>query len=112
MYDNYCLLNDIKTDNNNLEKIYCNLKQSHSDKIKISIPEGFPDYSIDCSIYHQAGFDAYVTGASYIYMKESHNNILKNSHNKIYLMRSVYHCFNLNGTDPFVCPNVIFIKLD
>jgi hypothetical protein len=95
----------------NLEKVYSYLREKYQSQILIHILEGYPDYNDGKhNDYHQAGFDAYVTGASFIYMfEELGMDTMLSLGNKIYIMRSIYACINLDGPEPYFCPNVLFI---
>jgi hypothetical protein len=86
--------------------MYTYLKDLHKGITKIIIPEGYPDYTQDCSIYHQAGFDAYTTGAACIYMNEEFGDHLLTCKNKLYKMRSLYQCFNIDGLEKYTVPEV------
>jgi len=88
----------------NLENVYLLLKTQLNNKVKISIPENFKDYSKEAS-YHDAGFDAFVTGNCFIFLKEFVGDKLLEHKNKINMMKSVYSCFDLQGDEPLLYPN-------
>jgi hypothetical protein len=89
--------------------MYSYLKDLHKDITKITVPEGFPDYNGECTLYHQAGFDAYTTGAAFIYMNEEYGDVLIQNKNKLYKMRSLYQCFDIDGLENYVIPKVNII---
>ncbi len=90
-----------------LESVYTNLKNVYKEKIPINICDGITNYNDNTNAYHEAGFDAFVTGCSYIWMKEELADKTYHHVNKIYLMRSIYSCFNLDGDDIYIFPNVL-----
>jgi hypothetical protein len=92
--------------NSNLEKVYNSLKALHSEKIKIKIHDQMKDcYKDESSVYHEAAFDAYVTGCAFIWMGETLKEKLTPHSNKLYLMRSIYPCFNLVGEEFYIIPD-------
>jgi hypothetical protein len=90
----------------NLENVYLVLKSQLNNKVKLVIPDGFTDYNISVDSYHDAGFDSFVTGACFVFLRELLGNCVYDHSNKIYLMRSVYCCYDLLGDDPILYPNV------
>lgn len=85
------------------------MKDLYKEKISIKCADGFVDYVDNLSVYHEAGFDAFVTGCAFIYMKEVFGEQYKQYHNKLYLMRSIYSCFYLDGEEPYLYPNVYYL---
>lgn len=64
MFENLSdFLNDplLDEEKSNLENIYSILK-TKSNKVKINIPENYPNYMNNSEKYHDAGFDACITG--------------------------------------------------
>jgi len=96
--------------NTHLENVYTYLKNKFADQINIKLHDNFKGYySADSGVYHEAAFDAYVTGAAFIWMAENlKGDVLKFS-NKVFLMKSIYSCFNLEGEEPYFIPNVYII---
>jgi hypothetical protein len=90
----------------NLENVYQILKNQLNNKIKLTIPEGFTDYNTATESYHDAGFDSFVTGACFIFLKELIGEKIFDHSNKIFLMRSIYNCYDLLGDDPLMNPSV------
>ncbi len=110
-FSNY-LDNSTEKDNysNNLEKIYSRLHGYFNNKIKITLADGFPNLFEENSKFHDAAYDSFVTGAAFIYMTQS--QLLKpeeiNSHgNKLYMLRTLYKSFNIDGIDEFCFTDVI-----
>ncbi len=93
--------------NPNLEKIYSYMKIKHSHEVPVGLhPDFAHTYTSNSDVYHEAAFDAYVTGCAYIWMTESMNSLFESCQNKIYMMRSIYSCWNLEGDEEFSVPNV------
>lgn len=86
--------------------MYFILKTQLNNKVKLIIPEGFIDYNNVTDSYHDAGFDSFVTGACFVFLKELLGNCIYDHSNKIFLMRSVFSCYDLLGDDPLLYPNV------
>lgn len=105
IYANTILNSSIKErENQPLETVYMNLYQSYHEKIKINFADGFPNLRDSKAKYHDAGFDSFVTGASFIYFYESglFKQEEKQSHaNKLYFRKSLYSGFLLEENDEF-----------
>ena len=98
--------NNVKN-NIHLECLYTNLsninlKLDDVKKIKIKIPEGFIDYldENNTSKFHQADYDSFTTGCSYIFMSNIlGDNFIKEHANKLNCYKGIYSCFDLNNFD-------------
>ena len=85
---NNCIVKDIKSV---LDCMYPYLKSSFDKFVKIKVKT--KEDLLKEEKYHSAGYDSYITGACYLYMKyamENYNNFLIENKNKIYLMNSLY----------------------
>ena len=99
-------LNNIKN-NIHLESLYKNLSKENSKldkdkKMKIKIPEDFIDYlnENNSSKFHQADYDSFVTGCSFIFMFNIlGDNFIKEHVNKLNCYKGLYSCFDLNNFD-------------
>ena len=90
---NNIILKDIKSV---LDNMYPYLKSYYDKflKIKIKSKENLKEAK-----YHSAGYDSYITGACFLYMKyamENEQNFMNENKNKIYLMNSLYKCMDIN----------------
>ena len=93
--------------NIHLECLYTNLKKENDKleidkKIKIKIPEGFIDYldESNSSKFHQADYDSFTTGCSFIFMFNIlGDKFIKEHENKINCYRGLYSCYDLNNDD-------------
>ena len=99
---------EINIKNNiHLEGLYTNLLKENSKlddtkKIRIKIPEGFIDYLNESngSKYHQADYDSFTTGCSFIFMSNIlGDNFIKEHVNKLNCYHGLYSCFDLNNND-------------
>ena len=95
-----------------LEDLYKSLHEKYKDKITISIPvkEQFTNY-LDSKDqkekFHQADYDAFVTGCAFIYMKEEYGeDSIKKNIFKFNLIRSIYKGMNMQGEDELKENNV------
>ena len=96
-----------------LEDLYKSLHEKYKDKITISIPEKeqFTNYldskEKEKEKFHQADYDAFVTGCAFIYMKEEYGeeNIKKNVF-KFNLIGSIYKGMNMMGQEELKGDNV------
>lgn len=106
--------NSAEKDNygNNLEKIYFRLHENFKDKIKITLADGFPNLFAENAKFHDAAYDSFVTGAAFIYMTQSQlfnpEEIISHG-NKLYMLRTLYKAFNINGIDEYSFSDVIEI---
>lgn len=104
-----------------LDTVYEKLHNKYNNLVIFEIPknEGFISYSTDNSIggniingsnqYHQADYDAFVTGCAFVYMKEmlKDETLVDKMNYKVTNMKSFYHCFDFKGEEEFECPNSI-----
>ena len=99
---------EINIKNNiHLECLYTNLKKENDKltedkKIKIKIPKGFIDYlnESDNSKFHQADYDSFTTGCSFLFMFNIlGEKFIKEHENKLNCYRGLYSCFDLNNND-------------
>ena len=90
---NNFVIKDIKSV---LDSMYPYLKSSFSENVKIEIK--LKDGAFNEETYHSAGYDSYITGSCFLYMKYAmkNNNFIQENKNKIYLMNSLYKCMDLN----------------
>lgn len=51
-----------------LDELYRKMKKMS--KLQVRCAEGFDDYTKDGGVFHEAGFDAFVTGCAFAFMKE------------------------------------------
>jgi len=104
---------DEKENNTNLEKIYTRLHQYFKDKISIKFADGFPNLFEETSKFHDAAYDSFVTGAAFIYMTQSQlfkpEEIMAHS-NRLYMLRTLYKGFNLDGIDEYCFNDVNFLS--
>jgi poly(A)-specific ribonuclease len=117
IYDTKFIYNSHNNENRNesfLESVYEKLYNLYGKNVEITIPEneGFKNYlknnSNDKISYHQADYDAFVTGSAFVYLINmiGEKEIEKYNY-KIHIMKTFYKCFNLNGPEEFECPNTI-----
>ncbi len=90
------------------------MNQYFKDKIIIKFAEGFPNLFEETSKFHDAAYDSFVTGAAFIYMTQSQlfkQEELMSHSNKLYMLRTLYKGFNLDGNDEYSLNDVILIFL-
>ena len=93
--------------NIHLECLYTNLtkennKLDEDKKIKIKIPSDFIDYlnESNSSKFHQADYDSFTTGCSFIFMYNILGDKFIEEHkNKLNCYRGLYSCFDLDNND-------------
>ena len=88
-----CLFTNLKKENDKLEV---------NKKIKIEIPKDFINYFDESnkSKFHQADYDSFTTGCSFIFMFNIlGEKFIKEHVNKINCYRGLYSCFDLNNND-------------
>ena len=91
-----------------LENVYTTLKGIYKEKVAIELHHDVKNtYAENSGIYHEAAFDAYVTGCSFVWMGSVLEEKLDHLHNKIYFMRSIYSCFNLNAEESYLFPDAM-----
>ena len=90
--------NDINENDFHLEGLYLKLFEEFKNKINIKIHEKFFNYfDNENKKFHQADYDALVTGCAFIYMNEKYGkDFVKNNKNKLNLIKSIFVCMNLN----------------
>ena len=90
---NNIIIKDIKSV---LDNMYPYLKSTYDEFIKIKIKPN--DDLLKEGTYHNAGYDSFVTGACFLYMKNAMKNsdFLEKNKNQIYLMNSLYKSININ----------------
>ena len=90
---NNIIIKDIKSV---LDNMYPYLKSTFDEYIKIKIKPN-EDLFKD-GLYHNAGYDSFVTGACFLYMKNAMKNtdFLEKNKNQIYIMNSLYKSININ----------------
>ena len=101
---NNIILKDIKSV---LDSMYPYLKSSFDKFLKIQVKS---KDNLEEAKYHSAGYDSYITGACFLYMKyamENNQNFMNENKNKIYLMNSLYKCMDINKEEDDYLMNVI-----
>ena len=90
---NNFIIKDIKSV---LDNMYPYLKSSFDEFVKIKIKSKQELFKEEK--YHSAGYDSFITGACFLYLKYAmqNNNFINENHNKIYLMNSLYKCMDIN----------------
>lgn len=98
----------LNNDTTNLEAIYTHLKGiSNNLNIKIDIHEEMGDcYNSNSTAYHEASFDAFVTGCAFLWMTHLTQEKTEHYSNRMYLMKSIYGCINLNAEESYLIPDV------
>ena len=99
---------DIKNIKSTLDNMYPYLFSTFDETIKIKIKPN-EDLFKEGS-YHSAGYDSFVTGACFLYMKNSmkkfDNEFLEKNKNQIYIMNSLYKSININkDKDEYIMDN-------
>jgi poly(A)-specific ribonuclease len=91
-----------------LENVYTNLKTLYNDKICINLhPDFYQIYSEESKVYHEAAFDAYVTGCSFVWMGHVLQDDMNFVQDKIFFMRSIYSCFNLSAEETYILKDIM-----
>lgn len=101
-----------------LESIYDILNSNYGNLVNINISSegGFNNFlagtinsdninnNITVKAFHQAGYDSFITGCCFIYMKEALNDISKieSMNFKITFMKTYYNCFDFKNEEEFV----------
>ena len=117
LYNNLSPKDETKSDLP-LEGIYEKLTTKFQGTVNVSIPEGFTNYLSKMdkkeTDYHQADFDAFITGLSFCYLYENYigNNKEKDKlmefHNyKVHFMKTFYKNFDFKNYEEFLAPNTI-----
>ena len=86
----------IKEIKSSLYSMYPYLKSSFGELLKIQIRSKEDIFKEEK--FHNAGYDSFITGASFLYIKYAmrNTNFLNENKNRIYLMNSLYKCMNIN----------------
>ena len=99
--------------------IYQKLSNQFKDSVNISIPQGFTNYlekmkNKNEQEYHQADFDAFITGVAFCYLFNNYidNNkekdkLLEFYNYKVFSMKTFYKCFDLKNVEEFIVPKTI-----
>lgn len=118
LYNNLSSKEDTKFDSS-LEMIYQKLSNQFKDSVNISIPQGFTNYlekmkNKNEQEYHQADFDAFITGVAFCYLFNNYidNNkekdkLLEFYNYKVFFMKTFYKCFDLKNVEEFIVPKTI-----
>jgi poly(A)-specific ribonuclease len=117
LYNNLSPKDETKSDFP-LEGIFEKLSTKFKDSVNVSIPEGFTNYLSKLNNketeYHQADFDAFITGLSFCYLYDNYigNNIdkekLKEAYNfKVFFMKTFYKSFDFKNYEEFSVPKTI-----
>ena len=118
LYNNLSSKEDTKYDSS-LEIIYEKLSNKFKDSININIPQGFTNYIEKMNNksemeYHQADFDAFITGLAFCYLVTNYieNNkekdkLLEFYNYKIFFMKTFYKCFDLKNVEEFIVSKTI-----
>ena len=117
LYNNLSPKEEIRSDLP-LEGIYEKLSTKFKDSVNVTIPNGFINYLSKMdkkeNEYHQADFDAFITGLSFCYLYE--NYIAKNSEKekmmqffnyKVHFMKTFYKSFDFKNNEEFLVPKTI-----
>jgi len=80
--------------------------------VEISFAPGHDRYRSNCNAFHEAGFDAYITGYAFAHMQRQalSSELLTGLNGRSTMWRSLYH-FNVLGKDPLATPGVhVFVQ--
>ena len=118
LYNSLSSKDDTKYDSS-LEIIYEKLSSKFKDSVNINIAKGFNNYlekmkNKSDMDYHQADFDAFITGLAfcylvnnYIYNNKDRDKLLEYYNYKIFFMKTFYKCFDLKNGEEFIEPKTI-----
>ena len=117
LYNNLSQKEETKSDFP-LEGIFEKLSTKFKDSVNVSIPDGFTNYLSKLTNketeYHQADFDAFITGLSFCYLYENYigNNkekekIMENYNFKVFFMKTFYKSFDFKNYEEFSVPKTI-----
>ena len=123
LYDTKFLFNNLSPKDETksdfpLEGIYEKLSTKFKGTVNVSIPNGFTNYLAKMdqkeADYHQADFDAFITGLSFCYLYENYisNNIEKEKmmeyyNYKVHFMKTFYKSFDFKNNEEFLVPKTI-----
>ena len=109
---------DTKYDSN-LDATYEKLSNKFKDTVNVSIPAGFINYIEKMKNksemeYHQADFDAFITGHAFCYLftnyfenSKEKEKLLEFYNYKVYFMKTFYKCFDFKNVEEFIQPKTI-----
>ena len=117
MYNNLSTKEETRSDLP-LEGIYEKLSTKFKNSLDVKIPNGFIDYLSKMdkkeNEYHQADFDAFITGLSFCYLYENYiaNNTEKEKmmqfyNYKVHFMKTFYKSFDFKNNEEFLVPKTI-----
>ena len=117
LYNNLSPKEDTTTDYP-LEGVYEKLSTKFKGTVNVSIPEGFTNYLSKMdkkeTDYHQADFDAFITGLSFCYLFENYigNNkekekLMEYYNYKVHFMKTFYKSFDFKNYEEFLVPKTI-----
>jgi len=118
LYNSLSSKDDTKYDSS-LEIIYEKLSSKFKDSVNINIAKGFNNYlekmkNKSDMDYHQADFDAFITGLAFCYLVNNYINnnkdrdkLLEYYNYKIFFMKTFYKCFDLKNGEEFIEPKTI-----
>jgi poly(A)-specific ribonuclease len=124
VYDTKYLYNTLSSKedtiyDSSLEVIYEKLSNKFKDSININIPTGFTNYiekmnNKSETEYHQADFDAFITGLAFCYLFTNYiengkekDKLLEFYNYKVFFMKTFYKCFNFKDVEEFIQPKTI-----
>ena len=107
VFKHYSKLKNIILKGNNLESVYKNLVESNNQsknpiKFNLSFNNDYDNRYENSSIesYHEAAFDAYVTGISFILMENnSESKFIKDMKGKLYVMQGLYESMDIYSSE-------------
>ena len=95
------------------------MSNKFKDSININIPQGFTNYIEKMNNksemeYHQADFDAFITGLAFCYLVTNYienskekDKLLEFYNYKIFFMKTFYKCFDLKNVEEFIVSKTI-----
>ena len=124
VYDTKYLYNTLSSKedtiyDSSLEVIYEKLSNKFKDSINVNIPTDFTNYiekmkNKSETEYHQADFDAFITGLAFCYLFTNYiekgkekDKLLEFYNYKVFFMKTFYKCFNFKDVEEFIQPNTI-----
>lgn len=87
-------------------------KSAGKPTVYVSFAPGHDRYGPDCSAFHEAGYDAYVTGYAFAHMAKQalSAELLSSLNSRTTMFRSLYH-FNWSGDDDLVAKGIyVFVR--
>mmetsp|Transcript_37222 Transcript_37222/g.60266 ORF Transcript_37222/g.60266 Transcript_37222/m.60266 type:complete len:483 (+) Transcript_37222:306-1754(+) len=95
--------------NTALEELFVatrNSTKNGTGHVRIQLGEGFERYAGSSGAFHEAGYDAYVTGCVFAQLEPRFREVRERFKNRVYLLRSVLQ-FNVTGADEQAEPKAI-----